>query len=374
MQLYNNGNIITTGPHVIRGKINTGTYDPNNNTSLALLNINASLLGLDTYHNTNGGTNWDKWVFRNKLNQFQKQLLKKYKNSEILIHSLLESKHLQLAVSNSMEDVKQITSTWNEFNLDEEGLNQASKNGSNTLYACAKLAINIPNWSSLGRLFEGSESILKFTLPFTTIKPNKTYFQMGMDSLFGTTSLDTTQPILFYTDKYNHKVASYFITFETHRIEVRITDLYELQQQADQNRSTIDYDEIVVSHEKKESLIPITTLDDGTPVKGFIIKPVKIPMTNPMNAILDAKKGERFISGVQADGFLQINKKTPFNHEVRSVVVETTRGGCGSINTDGYYKFYNIVDYRNKFNLLIEFKIDDILIGYTTCDQTHRNL
>ena len=240
----------------------------------------------------------------------------------------------------------------------------------NALYACVKTDIKVNGWTSLGALFEGSHSALKFTVPTPTETPtafsssdggdgNSNIFTgimsaIGMDNT--DRSITTSAPTQLCHDHFDLVVGSWRVVHDTgHVIEVRVTDLHR--------DGTPPPSEIVISHQTRNGFRNYTKTGDGTPIKGFVVKPMKITMDTPMNDLLGATCGQQQIVGVQATGSLQFNKETAVNLQVKSVVVAVTRG-MSRMSTDGFYQFFQGNIYDPTLNILVEVLVDDHLMYY----------
>lgn len=338
---------------------------------VALLNIYASLLGFDGC--VARDTQITKWTFRPELSSHLKCLLDNYTCSRNLIDSLRVNNLLDVAVSNSIEEIKQKTSHWSNFSLDEEEFKLGRRSLTRSLYTCVNIKLLVLNWSSLGNLFEGSESVLKFSRPMTEqSETSGSYLQISsaiysLFNVFNNEVIDTNKNILCCRDEFGYFVGSYFLTLEGHRIEVRLTDLNENLQY----NQEIGIDSIINSHSTRKGFREVDSFEDGSTLKGFAIKPIEITMKNPMKPILGAELGDRQVVGAQTEGYLQINNKLPLNYNIVSVESRSTSLSTGCLDTNGYYLFFQNKDYRTTLYMLVEILIDDQLIFYSPIDENN---
>ena len=330
-------------------------------TEVAVLNILASYIALNRWQQTKyPGTKLGKWELLANLSPELKAILLNYDSVQALVDSLITSGLMDVAASNSIDDVAQQTSDWEDFSLDRWGFQQATKDSESSLYACVKLKVRA-DWSQLASLTSQSECHLKFGLPPLAEKPSAGLFSSCLDEV------DTTGPVQLYLDEFGYYVGIWRLAIEGHEVEVWVTYLHR----ASDFNETPNTDTIVSSHLTKKGFVDPRRMEEeagSIKTKGFIIKPIRVNFDKPMEPMLGSSMGDKQIVGAQASGYLEFNENTALNCTLQSVVVMTTRGGGTSLNEDGYVEFYRKPEGRSWgeiYDYLIEVKVDRQLALYT---------
>ena len=334
-----------------------------------VLSARATLDGLDAMNRFRNGFLSGTWSFRIDVSPAVVKLLHGYTNSDTqtLIKTLKAAGYFDGRVSDTMNDIRSVTS--GDFKIDEASIQRLSTNG-NALFCHTNINIQLQQscWGHLGRNFEGGESRLRFTLPRSKPKEN-TLFASLYETLMRST-FDASRSIILCRDHWGHAVGAYTIPFDDGlTLEISVTDLKSFPQDSQLVRPSPE--EIVNSHINRTGWQDMTEID-GYPVRGFDMKPFRVPIDNSaLDPLLGATRESRQIVGVQTQGYLQVNKETPCNFKMESLVVEVTRGGGSSCCQEGYYQFYHKSQDRWGvfFHNLVQVKINGQLVFYTTCTE-----
>ena len=274
-------------------------------SQVAAINLHAGFLGIHAYLEATGRMiSPTGWRFPEQHSREMCARLREFQTSRGMVEALLETRStwadrgpiLSVAVADTPEPILAKTREWPDFEVDEGGL-RAAMGGGPSLGVAVRCHLTLPSWE--GFQFETRGSVYPGDLLRLTAVPKSA------------DPYSDTIPCVVSADAFGYPTLHYEVENAFHVVRVRLTDLTEPKE----GRATPSYDGLIASHLEQQAW-PQDTRYAGAEFQSF-----RLPTEASMRHCLGAQNGNWQVAAVQAGGHVEINKQTPLNLDVKSVMV-----------------------------------------------------
>lgn len=177
-------------------------------------------------------------------------------------------------------------------------------------------------------------------------------------------TLPRSNKVEMMMDAFSHPVVEYRLDHEATHVKVRLTDISK------SSHPVPSMDTLLTSHQQKSSF----THYFPSETKGVKFPSIKVALGNKtIERLIGATNKNRQFIGAQASGHLKITSDRPLYVDVASVALSVDRCMTPPAPQD-YYEFYQILDGKLVFTMLVEVLVDDeVILSCAATQKDHLN-